>query len=244
MEKDIQKQNGDHLLKKRLENVAAALYLVTNHLSDQEPLKTKSREAVHIVLEECIIVSDIADQNIITRLDHIRSILKVASMSGLVSSQNISLLENEILAIQGFINEHHNAASNLSIHINDILMLGDSYMEMPKATQTQTQVDTPKSINTPSVHISTMSRIQKPVGSSNPSQSQAQISKPKKEGVTDRQAVILREIRTKGQLTIRDLVGKIEGCSEKTIQRELLSLVESGVLKKEGERRWSKYSVR
>jgi hypothetical protein len=66
---------------------------------------------------------------------------------------------------------------------------------------------------------------------------------PKKVGYSERQNIILREIRNRGQLTIRDLVGKIEGCSEKTIQRELLALVEGGVLKKEGERRWSKYSI-
>jgi predicted HTH transcriptional regulator len=64
-----------------------------------------------------------------------------------------------------------------------------------------------------------------------------------KDGFSPRQSQIISEIKTMGQLTIRDLIGKIEGCSEKTIQRELLSLVEVGVLKKEGERRWSRYSM-
>jgi hypothetical protein len=43
------------------------------------------------------------------------------------------------------------------------------------------------------------------------------------------------------KLTIKDFAQKIKGCSEKTIQRELIVMLTSGVLKKEGERRWSKY---
>jgi hypothetical protein len=42
---------------------------------------------------------------------------------------------------------------------------------------------------------------------------------------------------------IKDFAKEIKDCSEKTIQRELLAMVESGVLKKTGERRWSLYSL-
>jgi predicted HTH transcriptional regulator len=62
--------------------------------------------------------------------------------------------------------------------------------------------------------------------------------------LSERQQSIIKELRNKGQLTVKDLAEKIRGCSEKTIQRELLSLVGSGVLKKEGERRWSRYSIK
>lgn len=59
----------------------------------------------------------------------------------------------------------------------------------------------------------------------------------------NRQAEILKLVRSKNNLTIRDFSLVIKGCSEKTIQRELLKLVKDGVLKKEGERRWSHYSL-
>lgn len=48
----------------------------------------------------------------------------------------------------------------------------------------------------------------------------------------------------KGSVNIKDITDKIRDCSEKTIQRELISMVESGVLKKTGERRWSTYSLK
>jgi predicted HTH transcriptional regulator len=59
-----------------------------------------------------------------------------------------------------------------------------------------------------------------------------------------RRKKILEVVRSKGQATIHEFIESIQGCSSKTIQRELTSLVLSGTLKKTGERRWSKYSLR
>ncbi|MBU3668653.1 MAG: hypothetical protein FGM57_01655 [Candidatus Taylorbacteria bacterium] len=58
-----------------------------------------------------------------------------------------------------------------------------------------------------------------------------------------RQELIINTIAAKGELSIKDLEGVVKGCSEKTIQRELLALVEQGVLTKTGERRWSRYAL-
>ena len=58
----------------------------------------------------------------------------------------------------------------------------------------------------------------------------------------ERKRLVLEVVQEKGIAMIKDFVGVIGGCSEKTIQRRLLELVHDGVLKKDGERRWSKYS--
>ncbi len=54
---------------------------------------------------------------------------------------------------------------------------------------------------------------------------------------------ILGIIKDKGQVTIKDVSTAITDVSEKTIQRELMSLVSDGRIVKEGERRWSRYSI-
>lgn len=59
----------------------------------------------------------------------------------------------------------------------------------------------------------------------------------------DRRAAILGLVQKKDRITVKDATNVIKDCSEKTIQRELLALVKQGVLKKEGERRWSTYSL-
>ena len=56
-----------------------------------------------------------------------------------------------------------------------------------------------------------------------------------------RSEVILSLVKKGSELTIKDFLGYIKDCSEKTIQRELLALVSKGLLKKKGERRWSRY---
>ena len=49
----------------------------------------------------------------------------------------------------------------------------------------------------------------------------------------------------KGQkLTIKDISQVINDRGEKTIQRELQSMMKEGHIKKEGERRWSQYSLK
>ncbi|MDQ5912238.1 MAG: hypothetical protein QG568_453, partial [Patescibacteria group bacterium] len=65
----------------------------------------------------------------------------------------------------------------------------------------------------------------------------------KTEGKSERQTLILSTIGTRGESSIKDLTDVIKGCSEKTIQRELIALVDSGSLLKTGERRWSRYSI-
>jgi hypothetical protein len=73
-------------------------------------------------------------------------------------------------------------------------------------------------------------------------------SKEPKEGVVavkknSRQTTILGLLKRKKEIMVKDVVPLIPGVSEKTIQRELLALVSSGILKKTGEKRWSKYSL-
>lgn len=63
--------------------------------------------------------------------------------------------------------------------------------------------------------------------------------KPK--GQNDRMSLILELVRKKKSVSIKDIAREIKGCSEKTIQRELNVLIEQGLVRREGERRWSVY---
>ncbi|MEK7462390.1 MAG: hypothetical protein AAB618_02340 [Patescibacteria group bacterium] len=62
--------------------------------------------------------------------------------------------------------------------------------------------------------------------------------------LTDRAERIKTVLEAKPQATIKDITEIITDVSEKTIQRELNSLIEKGQVIREGERRWSKYSTR
>lgn len=58
-----------------------------------------------------------------------------------------------------------------------------------------------------------------------------------------RQDVILGLIRRKKEVMIKDISPVIDGCSEKTVQRELSAMIRAGLLKKVGDKRWSRYSL-
>jgi len=61
------------------------------------------------------------------------------------------------------------------------------------------------------------------------------------QGQTERSRIILDYIKKHKQASIKDLSTIITDCSEKTIQRELALLIQQGLVRKEGERRWSVY---
>ncbi len=58
---------------------------------------------------------------------------------------------------------------------------------------------------------------------------------------SERMSLILDLVRKKKSLSIKEIASVIRDCSEKTIQRELNILIEQGLIKREGERRWSVY---
>jgi len=58
-----------------------------------------------------------------------------------------------------------------------------------------------------------------------------------------RQNIIISILKRKKEIMIKDISPLINGCSEKTIQRELSAMVQTGLLKRVGEKRWSRYSL-
>ena len=66
------------------------------------------------------------------------------------------------------------------------------------------------------------------------------VVKPK---ASERRSKIIDIIKEKGEVVVNDITDSFPGISSKTIQRELTSLVEENVLKRVGEKRWSKYSL-
>ena len=58
-----------------------------------------------------------------------------------------------------------------------------------------------------------------------------------------RRVRILKLIKDNREVTIKDIANHFPDVSEKTVQRELVSLTEAGVLKRFGERRWSRYAL-
>jgi DeoR/GlpR family transcriptional regulator of sugar metabolism len=61
--------------------------------------------------------------------------------------------------------------------------------------------------------------------------------------LVDRATRIKTVLEALPEATIKDIAEVITDVSEKTIQRELNSLIEKGQVIRQGERRWSKYTL-
>lgn len=59
----------------------------------------------------------------------------------------------------------------------------------------------------------------------------------------ERKQRIIDILHTQNTAVVRDFSSVVTNCSEKTIQRLLIEMVRSGVLKREGARRWTRYSI-
>lgn len=58
-----------------------------------------------------------------------------------------------------------------------------------------------------------------------------------------RRKTMLAILAQKSPATVKDIAKVVTGCGEKTIQRELLSMVQKGILSKQGKRRWTTYTL-
>jgi len=215
---------------KKTEKLATALYLVTNLFSDFEPMKWILRKNVSELLsfvlgykngnvEKNVFLSEIKE-----RVLDIVSMLQVASNSGLVSNMNFSILREEFLNLVKIFDE-----SRLENAESSDTTLPKSFFDIPRNF---------------SPNISVKERVdQTDLSDTN---IKDKMSENKNQSIfkkTNRQNIILGLLKKKKELSIKDISQTIRDCSEKTIQRELISLIESGAIKKIGERRWSRYSL-
>ena len=230
-------------LQKKIERIVQATYLVSNHLKDTEPLKWELRkEGINFLTSIRSLGQDEDGKDIPADLvidalslcaQDLTSYLSLAIISGLISRNNGTLIIHEIeilLAVFGQVVDENTAKAGFIL--SEEFFAGDPEL----ARHLHKKINKGQNVNFISDIKSPKSQITNKQGSERLSS-----PKDKKEG---RQTRIIALLKTQPNLTIKDFARVINDCSEKTIQRELGNLVEKGIVKKEGERRWSTYSLK
>jgi hypothetical protein len=231
---------------KRLEKIALAVHMLSSLLTDTEPAKSRLKELSLITLGGGISLMDdsrgISLENttkIISSLTEINSIFEILSMSKIISQMNCEIIKEEVTKLVNTIltNNDFNSFKRASFLAKDFFKVED-YSVDNRNTFTKdslgfmgTNSDKGQK-DIKDSNVSYKNTVEK-TGSIHSSQ----------EDKNKRQVVIMSMLKDGKNLTVKDFSMEIKGCSEKTIQRELLALVASGSIKKEGERRWSKYSL-
>ena len=229
---------------KKTEKITAALYIVSGLLKDDEPLKWELRDHGMDLLSSSFSASSAlpGDKNIIiqslfTAALETMSLLNVGRISNLISDMNHGILIRELDNIIGLLRDR--LAQNAE---NAGYVLSENFFKTPGlfATGFKPSERTNQSSGHQSRPASPGSADVKYALKSNSPKGQSEMNGKK----TDRQNMILDLLKGQSNLTIKDFSKVIQGCSEKTIQRELLDLVDRGLVRKDGERRWSTYSLK
>ncbi len=238
----ISKDNNAIFAYKKTERFSTAIYLVSNLMSDNEPLKweLRSRAMSLMPIASGLVAGPVSDKfeaikKLRVVLIEIISLFEVAFKSQLMSEMNFRLLRKELTV---FIVEISKPSLELettgvAFESNFFAVSTDSSGQIASSLDEINQ--TKRSI--------IKDKIKAAINLSDSMLSSSVIS-ARVEVKNSRKEAILKIFREKNSpLMIKDLSYVIKDCSEKTIQRELLSLVASGVLNKEGERRWSRYAL-
>jgi len=234
---DVFGQNisGEEVFK-RSERILSALYLLTNGIDAREPIRTSIRTKAHVLLDQSMSLRS----GMRTRDDErVRALL--ASMRELVSYTHV-------LFVGGYTSQHN--AQIMTQALDElgqfILTASQSRLAEGYALRRNDLVPTRE----PSVPQHTASSQAAPALPAAVQQKDAQsrpVTRPKRvdkeDAQNERRETILHILRRGGTLGIKDISSQIVGCSDKTVQRELAVLAESGLIRKEGSKRWVRYSI-
>ena len=221
---------------KKTEKIVTALYLVTNLIKDNDPLKWEIRERCMSLISSTIALASIDSQEkntymrfFLSSILETRTFVNISLGSHIISKMNAGLIIDEIDALVIHIKDRALDSANRAGYV-----LSKSFFaaDIPSRTDDKGQVKADEK-NPPT---SFSDKVNQPVSFRKTAQNN---SFPK----DSRKTSIIELLKQQPNLTIKDIVKVIPNCSTKTVQRELSDLVHAGTIKKEGDRRWSRYSL-
>lgn len=221
---------------KKSEKLVSVIFYILSHinkrqetLSHIERIETKALRTHELSLETISLQAQQATEGLIDlqyQLLALESTLRVAEAAGVMPSDILHMLLDQLDSIQRYINNHYTKDTGYSLELSD---------ETPRLSGGVKRTPTPAKRSAPAT--ARRQRVQVPAGDIS---TDAYLVYSQ---LTDRAERIKTVLEAKPQATIKDIAEVITDVSEKTIQRELNSLIEKGQVQREGERRWSRYSV-
>ncbi len=250
-------------VSKKVEKLVTAVYMLTDFISDTEPMKVRMRDLSLSILSDTHSIDGLllpekknALRKLLERIESMISHFEVAASLKLVSPMNTQILKDEFSSVEEILRDYVFGPNTTTPFSPTFFTLpepermkktGDSQGQIikdntrrsggyqgQKLSQQQDQYDIKdKEINeTKSVTIKNAT--------------QSNIKKSEERFLRRTQILVAIKDNTKDNqgATIKDIFRRLRGVGEKTLQRELVALIAAGLIKKTGERRWSRYSLR
>ncbi len=236
-------------LSQKSQRLATALYMITNLFDPVEPLRLMIRECALGLLSDTL---SLRESTLAETDERVRSILLlsqeiIAYCDVAYAGQMISEMNHHILKKECEVFMHELDAKKLRKNEQTGLAIPSTFFDIEDAPEIKTGASglgatfeqeffgrpkvSPTSAKEHKGHIKDIRVLEKITT---------------KDASVNRKDMIVKTFKQshKSSLTIKDISEFIKDCSEKTIQRQLIDLVKTGVLEKQGERRWSTYSLK
>jgi hypothetical protein len=214
---------------RRAERICAALYLLTRHISAAEPVRTEVRSEALGLLEKVLHLRDqmrAAESDALLSFEssvrRLISLVRILTAAGFLSFQNADIVIAALDELGVFVSSAQRSALSEGISLTREDIMGD--------TSPLTDRNFIKDIKD--------KRVVKDKSDISDGQSASA-----KGTVLARADGIIAVLRGQGGLGIKEITARLPDYSEKMIQRELALLIKGDKVKKEGFKRWSKYSL-
>jgi hypothetical protein len=259
------------LIAKKSEKLVTALYLVTDLITDSEPIKISLRSTAIRLLASMTTLAQPEVKDRITEykislhaVTEILSLLHVARTTGIVSQMNGTLLTDGFRSLQLVLEKKQPVLTENMLTIENEVALQANESSLPSLGSSSYDALTPLSLSKPphseikdnstaretqgdkgqSVQVKETVKVETPIKSiSLPARMPSALSSFQQRKVSRRDQIL--HLFVKGvDVSIKDIALRIKGCSEKTIQRELNALVYDNLIVRIGEKRWSRYMLR
>jgi len=257
---DHRDENIFYALSKKTERIAMALYMVLDFIDDSEPLKMSMKKSIVDMLSDMCSVIDMSvnvrTPVLVRTLSHTESLLSgmlILRRVGIVSEMNADILLEEFISmrdiLEGEIKKVYHFrpfASARSFSSEHVSLPDDLFANIERG---KTEEDSPslsvkaKSMYSGMQKVSNVIKDKLKLKDKSESQNNSRMSiKKAKDVLYERQRLLLAFIGMKHIVSAKDVSDSFPNFNSKTIQRDLVTLVNQGRLLKQGDRRWSTYT--
>ena len=231
----------------RVQKITRAIYRVTDIMSDEEPLKWEiRRKAVNVFTAFTSLRNKDCFEQIAGFekseyfIEQTLAVCTLLSGDMSISSLNFEIIKEEYLATKDLIVKEKKNNGNLikSVLADNRGPLKLSKLELVPEIAQINEID--KEVDKEKVE-NISSKSLNPNGQSNGQLVRQKTNVQSNVRNEDRKKKIIDILKNKDKATVGELAGSFNDYSEKTIQRDLLELVDKGLLKKRGDKRWRVY---
>ena len=255
---DVKALGSKHVYEfanKKTEKLVTALYMVSDCMETDDAMKSKLRELGVDLLSDMYKLSNLTPQHkglhistSLARVDEILSFVEIAYTVGFISEMNTMILKKEFGVLIGELEAHQKNDKHFTF------TLDEQMFSLPILPDQSSQLNDKNMIKDKRTTFNNMSFTNSRLGSSlgqNGTPKTHATSVSDKQERTDKILLLVKDSKStpageaglpaQTGVSIKDISIAFTDCSEKTIQRELNSLVLKGQIKKTGSKRWSRY---